>query len=395
MKSQSDFQLIKDAYKSIERRRYRESIVILEKIAASGRDPYPYFLLAVACLFADRLNRVEEILGRIKSIDPNYPPYVELQGFLNFKSAPDFETALGIYVDLANRYPSDPILAKCLKLVRDSGDFSVLQKSARLHRFVMIPKPPKHLKRNFVSLKSPLGTGRPGKKAASGPTFFTSRTFWIALAVLIVSISAGIFLSGIFRNFFPGKGPARSLDSIDRVSITGTDFDLVRKIGTGKEPEFYGSASELSDDFNKAKAQIKSGKHNEALYLLNRIANSNASFPVREKAEFLIKFVNDLEYRDFETISFEKLSKKPYLYRGFSLKMKGRVANLREKNEKQFFSLLIDYLNGNFSGVADVYSERSVTDLANGKTIELDSIFVNSLGNNRMYLIAKKIKINM
>jgi len=172
--------------------------------------------------------------------------------------------------------------------------------------------------------------------------------------------------------------------------------DLINKIKKERTAVFYYSNEEVFQDFNSAKVLIKKEKYNDALVLINKILNSNSTFIVKEKTDFLKKYILNIEDREYSNISFREVLKNPYLYQGFIVKWKGRIANLKKRNGKSTFTFLTEYKKDDiFTGVADVYADREFADIKNGDIIEMKAFFNSTLGNeNRIYLIAKEIVIN-
>jgi hypothetical protein len=85
---------------------------------------------------------------------------------------------------------------------------------------------------------------------------------------------------------------------------------------------------------------------------------------------------------------------RPYLYRGVLVKWKGRIANLKRKDNKMFFNLLVDYEKDDiFAGVIDVYSEKDYDGFQNSDIVELRAAFINTIGSdNRLYLVANELR---
>jgi len=125
--------VLKEAHRSYRSGRYSDALVLLDSLVQPGtRDPYPLLLLAMANLQLDRFGRADEILKKIVAVDPHYSPYHQLRAFLFLKAAPDFENALGYYVELMGKYPGDAALARAVRRLRKAGDFERFQKSARI-----------------------------------------------------------------------------------------------------------------------------------------------------------------------------------------------------------------------------------------------------------------------
>ena len=363
------FRSIRTDYWALRRKRYAEAIAVLERLTAVyGRDPYPLFLLSIACLFSDRFDLADKSMSRIRMTDPLYPPFVQLQAFMALKSASSLQDALTLYVTFLETFPADPMLNRGLSRIRSAKDFSTLQQNARLGDYVQIPKPKK------------AGTG--GKIKGRH-----SRLFVVLVSTAIVmTVSVSIALVSVFiRDTDSDKNQASfSGDSpVDRIALGGSGYELISKVNIKSTKEFYYSADNLVSDFNEARRLIKREKYNQALLILNRIHNSNASFSAREKADFLIRYVLDVEDRDYEQVSVKDVTARPYLYRGVSLAWNGVVANLRNRKEGASFTLLVDFSRGHFNGVGDIYSPDRLDKIDNGDHVLVKGVFMDSLGTDR------------
>jgi hypothetical protein len=168
---------------------------------------------------------------------------------------------------------------------------------------------------------------------------------------------------------------------------------LIDKILKSKPLIFYYSNDEVINDFRKAKILIKNEKYNDALIIINKIANSNANYRVKERNEFLQKYISNVEYKNYSPIPVEKVLQKSYLYKGSFVQWKGKIANLKSSENKLQFNLLIDYTKEDkFSGVIDVFYGKENKDIKNGDIVTLEGVFINTIGNsNRIYLAADRI----
>jgi len=392
----SNYNFLKDAHRAFKKKRYSEALVLLESIVISKpAEPYPLFLLAVTYLFANKFNRAHGVMDKLRRIDPDNKNLVQLQAFLNLKSSVSIESALAIYVDLIEKYPHNRYLKKGLNNLRGVGDFLKYQKKVKLQKFVEIPPPPSHLKKS-AGFNQKRSKGSDRERPVKQQHFRLNFKYTLLFAVIIV-VSASLYLTitGKLIKFDEERSAAKiDSSSIDTVNIGTSGYQLINRVNLKKTPEFYYNSKKVTEDFDRSKKLIKAGECNRALLILNRIFNSNANFMVREKADFLIKFVIDLDDRKFEQIDSRKIAEKSYLYRGFAVNWKGRVANLKKKNNSKSFTILVDYRNRDiFSGVASIYSELENNDISNGDMISVRGIFINTLGRKKeMYILAREIE---
>jgi hypothetical protein len=383
----SNFLLIKEAYKSFRKKKYRDSILLLEGVIDSGeRDPYPYVLFALSLLLTNQFSRADSALKRLRMIDPEYRPYLHLDLFLFLKSAATLESVVSRYVNVLNRYPEDRYVAKMLRYLRDVRDFNDFQKKARLQDFVYLPKPQKSA--FAAGHRDTVDRGK-----ASGKR----------VLLLIVVISMAVLAVAILYpnrrtlyEYIRGEkvSDAKRVRDIDRINLGFSRYNLFTKINRKKTDIFYHSNESVERDFNSAKHLIKKGAYNNALMLLNKLNNSNVNLMVKERVEFLIKFILDVDERNYQAVSYHKVVKTPFLYKGFAIRWTGKIANLRRKDGRLFFNLLVGYRDVNiFSGVTDVYAEEDVEEIENGDIVEIKAVLINIIGDERrLYLVAKDIE---
>ncbi len=440
MKSfKTTYNLVKDAYTLLHNKKYTDAILILEKVTATGiEDPYPFLLLAIAYLFADKFTRIGPVLSRMRALNKDYLPLVQLDAFLKLKSAVNRETIFNIYVDLVNAYPADPYLHRMRRLLSYTENFIEFQKNARVQDFVHVTKPPRSLKKYAENHKmkykidafdqpaykpprapfsgreeriekrlkpwdirhAPARPVRALRRFKINAALISRIILYAAVPLAIGAIAVHLHSIGWFGSMvkdISGMFPKRGIDParVDMVSITGEEYELIKKINKEKVPVFYYSSNDLFDDFNKAKQLLKAGEYNKGLFILNRIFNSNVSFIVKEKADFLIKFVISAEDRKFEPVPYDVIAKDTYLYRGFAVKWRGQVTNLHMKNDKPEFTLMVDFKDKkSVAGLAEIYSEAPDRRIKDGDMVEIDAVFLNTIGESgKLYLAAREIRV--
>jgi tetratricopeptide (TPR) repeat protein len=379
--------LVKEAYRYLLKKEYTHAVILLEKVGVSEREnPYPHFLLAVACLYNNRLSRASDLIRRLKVYHPDFIPILHLEAFLTMKAAPGLDHALRRYIELNSLYPSDAHIHRGLKLIRKSRDFSRHQKEAKLHDYVEIPKPKLFLK-ELKKVKYDNSKSR----EENIKKFQYSLLIYSIIVVAIVSYG---FYKGVLVRFFTDDDVVvKHEKEIDMVHLGGSSYNLLKKVNREMTPEHYISTTKLKEDFTKSKKLIKTGKYNEALFLLNRINTSNVNYDVKEKTNFLIKFVTGIDERNFENIPYESLKSKTHLYRGAAISWKGRIANFKKRERGAIFTLLVEYKNNDqFKGTAEIYSELKDNEFKNGDMVEVRGIFISSIGKNgRIHLSARGI----
>ena len=396
---QTNYRLIRDAYRSLNKKRFQEAILSLEKALASGAgDIYVLLLLAVAYLYTDQFGKLARFITKMNEMNPSYMPLIQLDAFLKLKSAAGQSEALKLYIDLTARYPADPHIHRGRNLIGSVADFPDFQKNARLQDFVYIPRPSRKLKKP-EQIKSYVGTlGRRGIRIKKGIRV----RGWIILIMILIAAAA---IASLGAWFFTGSGyfgagehrvknPRADYSSVDMLSLGGTEYDLIKNIKKDRVAVHYQSVRDMTDDFNRARKLIKAEKYNDALYILNGLYNSNVNFVVKEKVDFLIKFVIDLEDRDFEEVPVAQVSKNKYRYRGYAIRWKGRIERAREREASQILTVSLDSSCDEPPCDADVYSGKIIPGLKKDSRVLLEGVIVDFIGKDRRaYIVSRNLKV--
>ncbi len=396
-KKRHNYDYVKEAYKSFKKNNYANAAIILEKASGAGiEDSYAIFLLALSYLYNGEFSRAEIALNRLEKSDPDYPPYIQLRSFLALKSSASSEEAISFYVSSLEKLPLDRTLKKSISKIENSADFYKLQKDAKISSFVKIPSLTRRSQRGFSSgITSKYKVPERGLKKY----LFHSRALTGLLLVSVLFLTAGVsyYYSDFILSFFSGNRVAgkkiSGLEKIDMVSLSGTGYGLINKVSKEASPEFYISGDQLQSDFNNARNLIKKGEFNRAIVILNRIINSNSSFVVKEKVEFLVRFIIESDEKEYEKFSYDDIMIKPYLYRGASLNISGRAANVKESAKGTSFSLLVDFDGKNFKGAIDAFS-KSALKVKDGDNILIKGIFYPDIGqNNRSFISVDMLSV--
>ena len=398
--AKNNYRLIKHAYSILNKKNFQEAIAILERALSSGAgEIYVLLLLSVAYLYTDQFGKLARFLTKMKEKNPGYLPLIQLEAYLKLKSSASYEEALRIYAGLGAKYPADAHIRRSLNLLGKTADFPSFQKNARLQDFVSIPRPRSALK---TKARRREYAGAPGSRTVGidrGVRPHSRLRLKIVIAACAAAVGAAVgwdLINSVFiqKAVVKMQRPGRDFSGVDMISVNGTDYDLVKNIKKDRFPIYYQTAREMTGDFDRARRLIKSEKYNEALIVLNGLYSSNINFTVKEKVDFLIKFVINAEDRDYSDISYKTVSGKKFLYRGYAVRWRGTAARVRVKNDSQTFTLRVDGGGRAESVDADVYSGRIIPGLKNGSTIVLEGVIVDFLGKNKtIYIDAKNVLI--
>ena len=399
MKQSADkntFHHLHEAYRSFQKKNYTNAIIILDQTGSSGHeDHYALFLQAVCLLYSNNFPAANNVMEKIQRINPSYTPFNQLKAFLALKSSVSREDALSAYISALEKNSSDKLLRKGLRAVEESGDFYKYQKEAKLSDLVKIPKPgqrEKFFENDLFSRRRAVGRERKGVSV-----FKPVYVFFIAVIVISSAAAVTLYNYREHLNIFPDEGAVKlsseSLSKIDMVDISGSGYGIINRINNDKTPEFYPSGDTLLSDFREARQLIKKGYFNQAILILNKITNSNASFPVKEKSDFLARFIMESDERVYEEIDLKRINEKPYLYRGSAVRFTGKAANVKEVKGGTVFSLMIGYDGNNFKGVCDIFDSAKST-VNNGDIVEVQGLFILNIGQGGApYITSEKITV--
>lgn len=393
----SNYKLIKDAYASLNKRKFDEAIPVLEHVLSSGTgDIYVLLLLSVAYLHTNQFGKLARFITKMKQMDAAFVPLLQMEAFLKLKSASGLEEALHIYLELETKYPGEPHFHRGRDLIARAKDFTQFQKNARLLDFVNIPRPPRRLENTGKSVF--VGTlGKKGIKIHRSGTV-SLKTVGKIGAIIAAACLAALVIAYAVSSGYPGRlftktyRPPRDTGPVDMITLSGTEYDIIKNMRADRVRVFYKSIHDMTEDFNRARRLIKSGEYNRAVTLLNGIMNSNVNYVVKEKADFLIKFVINSEDRVYEDIPCRSVIDKKYLYRGYAVRWRGVVTRIKERDESQVFTLRVD--GAEAGGDADVFSRRIVKGLVKGSRVEMEGVIVDFMGQEKnAYIVSNRIII--
>jgi tetratricopeptide (TPR) repeat protein len=395
-RDKNTFHHLHEAYRSFQKKNYTNTIIILEQTKDSGHeDHYALFLQAVSLLYSNNFQAANNMMEKIQRISPAYTPFIQLKSFLALKSSVSREAALASYISALEKNSSDKLLRKGLRAVEEASDFYKYQREAKISDLVFIPKPGKR----DLPAESDRSARRIHVSRGRNSRIPEIKPLYIAVLFLVVISAAALTIFYIYKdklNFDDRdavKLSSDSLNKIDMIDISGSGYGIINRINQEKTLEFYSSGDTLLSDFNEARMLVKKGFFNKSIIILNRIANSNASFPVKEKSDFLIRFIMESDERVYEEIDLKQINEKPYLYRGSAVKYTGKAANVKETKSGTAFNIMIGYDGNNFKGICEVYdSSKGVVE--NGDIVEVQGLFILNIGKSGApYITAEKVSV--
>lgn len=380
----------REGWRLFRKRHYREAAVLLEQAVKDG-DENLHVILAAAYIHADNFINAEGMLARMRSRFPGSPRAAELSAFLHLKAAPSAESALVKYAELAAMYPQSRKIRAVMRRLESARDFRTFQKKALLVDCVELRGLP------FFPASVSLPSFSFKRRRVAGGSRRGLSGFYVKAGITLALLASGVlvFLNlGRITDAVSQRLASHFDDEPDKndlISIDDLRYSLLDRSLTGKPLHFYLDDDSVRADFSSARRLAARGNYNEALIILNRIIGSNAGLAVRDRAEYLVRYIRGVEDRPATDIPYAAIAKEPRLYTGCMIRWKGAIANYREKKGKSSFTLLVDYRDGRMAGAVEVFLPEIKNSLSNGKAVEVKGVFVNVIGRERtMYVQAEE-----
>ncbi|MBN2435031.1 MAG: hypothetical protein JXK07_07170 [Spirochaetes bacterium] len=368
--------LVRQAYRSLSRGSLVEAVGCLEQVAAdkiSKTGPYVDYLLAVAYLKSDRLAPASELVRNALRRYPEYAPFKEILAYLAIKSGTSREQVIGPIIQYEQEYTQSRKIRKLHKKLLSCRDFEVFQRKLKFEECITLQKPPKSIdtlryKRDLPCIEF---------------TYNFRKILFSAVTVIFVA-SVAFF---VFNTIFDTSDSSEV--STEHFRLDNHRYPLI-DTASGESRFTYKSENDLLSDYEKSRGYIKTGKHNDALLLLNRIMLSNVNISVKDRVVFLKDFIRRVEKKSYDKIDFVKLKADPELYNGFYIIMSGKVANFKSNDESSAFTLLVNEKNDNFDAVAQVIMDGTAS-VENGVSVTVKGEFLKSADDGGIIIKADNV----
>ena len=242
--------------------------------------------------------------------------------------------AVDLYLEVLDLYPRNRIAKKGLQVLRKHGGTDGIQswiysgKARQL--FPPIPKPPVSLIRLLVP---------------------------VALCFLVLALAGGVAVKlGVFS-----LGGAVS----ERAGLSGVALepeDRKTPVQIGGTYRYILTRYQVLDLYETGRRLFAAYRDEAAKVSLNRLIESNASDPIKNKARLLISY---MEVPGFDTLrdrfSYAEVSDDPLLYRDCHVVWQGMAANLREGEASTVFDFLVGYATrSKLEGIVQVRFDSSI-----------------------------------
>lgn len=360
--------------------RFREGSLLAETVVPQTADLRLLILCSMVFFLTDRFQESEDFLKRAKRIDDAYPAANEFESFIKLKSASSRDEASIAYLTLSDAFPKVKRYEKILSEIRTVRNFESFQKKVSLVDLVRpaaVLSDKKHVRRQS-SLRLP------------------SVRWIIVIPAVFVAVGA---LAGVYKGISlarkdhsPG-GMVSEPSYIDTVTLENEKYPLLDKLVHQKQEFFFYDESQIKTLFDRAKRELKDQKYNESIISINTILLSNANIAVKERAEFLKKFLPDPSKIIPMKVEPSELFKMKNLYEGAVVSFSGKAANVEREGGKTTLSLLVNFSEKTrFDGVVEIFYDADA-DISNGDTVEMNGYIIHpSVADGKPYMQAVKLK---
>ena len=226
----------------------------------------------------------------------------------------DTDKAVDLYLEVQAMDESNRIAKRALKIIRKNPGPENISKwidAGRLHS-LFPPFPKADIRR---------------KNLAIG-------IFAAAAGVLII---CGIALKTGLVSFAQGQRLVP-----DEITLARDDLDA--PVQTEGSFRYVLTRNQVIDDYNEARKLFAQYNDEAAKVKLNKIMESNASDPVKNKARMLISY---MEVPGFNTLkdrfTYNEVTKDPFMYRDCHIIWRGMASNLKVENNHTSFDFLVGY----------------------------------------------------
>ena len=218
----------------------------------------------------------------------------------------------------------------------------------------------------------------------------------LAAGIIGALAALAIIFGVVVKTGFISLPAAKNQRAIpDGISLAKEDQDA--PVETGGSYRYVLTRDQVLNDYNEAR-KLFVGYHDDAAKVrLNRILESNASEPIKNKAKLIISY---MEAPGFDTLkdkfSYAEVIKDPFLYRDCYVIWRGMASNLTVEQNHTSFDFLVGYdtyrtmegiVQVDYGFAIPVNPERPVEILGQVIPISTDTIKIQGVALNQAGLL--------
>ncbi|MDR1505948.1 MAG: tetratricopeptide repeat protein [Treponema sp.] len=304
--------LLNKALDLMRRGKYDSAIKMLESEVFRHQESFQYYhILGLCCLYAGDLGGSFTYFNRAKNIKfRESGPLLGLAFY--FLKRGDTERAVDLYLDVQDIDEKNKIARRALELIRKSGggeNISGWTQGGRARRFF--------------------------------PPIPAAPFKWKTLAIPLAALFGAAVVTGAVTAL-RSREPAFEREGLEGSVLA--DEEKASAVETGGTYRYILTTDEVIGIYDEARVFFNEYRDEKAKYNLNRILESNAASPVKNKARLLKSYT---KVPGFDTLkdffSYREAAAEPPLYRDCYVVWKGMAANVVEEEYAVSFDLLVGY----------------------------------------------------
>ena len=308
--------ILNNAVRLARKKDYDEAIKILENEASRYYGSFSYYyLLGLTYLHSKIFGRALSyfrLAAEQKMRDPN----TMLGLAALYLNHGDTDKAVDLYLEVQSLDESNKIAGKALSIIRrfpGPENISLWIASGKLHSlFPPFPKAALKLKKSTLGIIA----------GAAGLGIF-----------IAIAMTTGFFSS-------PSSRTQRPLPD----GVVLAREELAEPVQTGGSYRYVLTRTQVLDTYNEAQRLFITNRDEAARVSLNRILESNASEPVKNRARLLVSY---LEAPRFDTLrdrfTYSEVIGDPFIYRDVHVIWRGMASNLDVQQNHTSFDFLVGY----------------------------------------------------
>lgn len=318
-------------------RRFGEAIRLLEPEVVRYHDSFKYYyILAVSCLYSGDFGGAHTYFRRAREIKMREAPALLGLAALHLRRG-ETDRAIELYLEVLEKESENRIAKRALAVLKKHGDPDRLSDWLESGKFPSLfpplPRPPSTLARSAFPA--------------------------LAALMLVLALSYGLAL-------YFGLAPAPFAAAAARPgheSLALDETESASPVQVGGSYRYVLTRKQVLDSYESARRLFTDYRDEAAKVEINRILESNAAEPVKNKARLLLTYT---AVPGFDTLkdrySYRDVQKEPVLYRDVHVAWKGMAANLRAEERATSFDLLVGYDTRNaLEGIVPVRLEFAAT----------------------------------
>ncbi len=298
-----------------QKKRYRQTINLLEPQIVHHRDDEQYYLLlALACFRVAEYHNADSYLRRSLQLDPNNISALQLSSLILLYEGRG-EEALSKWLAVLDINPSNRSARRALALARAAQG---------------------PLDTTFYLLhKRQLNTLIP----TIGKTIHIRRLVYLLITLSIALLcSGGVLLGIVLINRINGF---TTRNGIEELRAAQRETELTQQSGSYR---IRYSDSEITTLLRVIERNFLDSRDNLVCRDINHLLHSNAHRTIKSKMRLLSDHLHTPTYVDFrDNFDWQSVAQAPWLYHGCHILWQGRVSNIVNQENSISFDMLVDY----------------------------------------------------